>query len=136
MGQHSVAKAPSVTSTKMVRATKTITRAQRGRFASIWVVGLSIFVVAAIAGVFVVRPIPMPTGVSDKSISGIEEKRVGSIIVRRGDNNCEHKSFDNQTGEIAVVSAVCSQGVTLDAKGVPVPTGTIRTMSSISKSFR
>jgi hypothetical protein len=61
---------------------------------------------------------------------------VGAIIVRRGDNNCEHKSFDNQTGEIAVVSTACSNGVTLDAKGVPVPTGTIRTMSSISKSFR
>jgi hypothetical protein len=73
--------------------------------------------------------------VASKLAAREEGNVVGSIMLHSPANVCRHKTFDNRTGQIADASTPCSDAV-VDDKGVPVPMGTVRTMDSISKSFR
>ena len=98
----------------------------------VFAVGASIAVVAAFAVVFSTAPAP----VLENGASRIDPNSVATIVMRSGTNGCQQKSFNNQTGQISDQTSPCPNDVVLDAKGVPIPTGTIHTLNSISKSFK
>ena len=77
-----------------------------------------------------------PSPIAENSTLRAETNSVGTIVLRPGANGCQHRTFNNRTGEISETATPCHDNVVLDAKGVPIPTGTIRTINSISKSFR
>jgi len=77
----------------------------------------------------------LPSVVASKSASSGEAHVVGSIMVHSAAEACQHRTFNNRTGQIADAGTPCND-VVLDAKGIPVPLGTVRTIDSISKSFR
>jgi hypothetical protein len=107
---------------------------KRGRLAKmcfgVIAAGVSIAGVAMVAMVFITAP---PPG-DESSRSG--PNGVGTIVLHSGSSGCQQKSFDNQTGQISDQSSPCNGGVVLDAKGMPVPAGTVHTLNSISKSFK
>ena len=109
---------------------------KRGRLATmcfgVIAVGGLIAAVAMVAMVF----IPAPTSVAEKEVSRLEPNSVGTIVLHPSSNGCQQKSFDNQTGQILDQRSSCHNDVALDAKGVPIPSGTIHTLNSISKSFQ
>jgi hypothetical protein len=129
-------KAPSAGTAKMGRAGRAVAKAERSRFAMLWVVGLSLAAAAAIFGFFELPPVLTSAPTTEASILNPDRNRVADIVVQQETGDCEHRSFDNHTGRITNEAGPCPGGVVLDAKGMPVPTGTIKTMSSISKSFK
>jgi len=62
--------------------------------------------------------------------------RVGSIVVQNNNGTCRVMKFDNSTGQTLQTSTHCDEPEVLDSHGVPVPTGTVHRLESISKSFR
>lgn len=58
-----------------------------------------------------------------------------SIYIHPEAGKCQSRTFDNQTGQISETSAGCPVAP-VDAKGMPVPSGTVHTMNSISRSFK
>jgi len=73
---------------------------------------------------------------AENAASRADPNSVGTIILRSGSSDCHQKSFNNQTGQIVDQSSLCHNDVALDANGVPIPSGTIHTLNSISKSFQ
>jgi hypothetical protein len=62
--------------------------------------------------------------------------QTGTVVVQSDTQRCEVAKFDNQTGQaVDGFKPSCSNAVVLDSHGIPVPTGTIRRLDSISKSF-
>jgi hypothetical protein len=108
---------------------------KRGRLArmcfGIIAVGGLIAAVAMVAMVF----IPAPS-IAEKEVSRAEPKSVGTIVLHSSSSGCQQKTFDNRTGQILDQPSSCHNDVVLDAKGVPIPSGTIHTLNSISKSFQ
>jgi hypothetical protein len=115
---------------------KTGASQKRGRLATmcfgIIAVGGLIAAVAIVAMVF----IPAPTSTTEKEASRAEPKSVGTIVLHSSSSDCQQKSFDNRTGQILNQPSSCHNDVVLDAKGMPIPSGTIHTLNSISKSFQ
>jgi hypothetical protein len=115
---------------------KAVASRKRGRLVKmcfgVIAVGVSVAAVAMVAMVFITAP--PPTVKSEGS--RFEPNSVGTIVLHSGSSGCQEKSFDNQTGQISDQSSPCHGDVVLDAKGVPVPAGTIHTLNSISKSFK
>jgi len=74
-------------------------------------------------------------GVQD-AVTRAEPNSVGTIVLHSGPSGCQQKSFDNQTGQILNQPSSCHNDVVLDAKGMPIPAGTVHTLNSISKSFQ
>ena len=109
---------------------------RRGRLAKmcfgVLAVGASIAAVAMVGMVFIPAPPPRVEKVASRS----EPKSAGTIVLRSGSSGCQERSFDNQTGQISDQSSPCRSDVVLDARGMPVPAGTIHTLNSISKSFK
>jgi hypothetical protein len=110
---------------------------KRGRLAkmcfSIIAVGGLIAAVAMVAMVF----IPAPISIAEKKeVSRAEPSSVGTIVLHSSTSGCQQKSFDNRTGHILDQPSSCHNDVVLDAKGMPIPSGTIHTLNSISKSFQ
>ncbi|MGB6749404.1 MAG: hypothetical protein WBC94_00990 [Xanthobacteraceae bacterium] len=64
-----------------------------------------------------------------------QEMRIGTIEVQTGQDQCDLLKFDNDSGRTINESKSCHGNVALDAHGVPVPTGTVHRLDSISKSF-
>ena len=95
-------------------------------------VGVLITAIAMVAMVF----IPLPPAKVEKVASRSEPNSVGTIVLHSGSSGCQEKSFNNQTGQISDQSSSCGSEVVLDARGMPVPAGTIHTLNSISKSFK
>ena len=95
-------------------------------------VGVLITAVAMVAMVF----IPLPPPKVEKVESRSEPNSVGTIVLHSGSSGCQEKSFNNQTGQISDRSSQCPSDVVLDARGMPVPIGTLHTLNSISKSFK
>ncbi len=60
---------------------------------------------------------------------------MGTIEFQTDQNRCDLMKFDNDTGRTIAAPSNCQNNVTLDAHGIPVPTGTIHRLDSISKSF-
>jgi hypothetical protein len=65
----------------------------------------------------------------------VQEMRIGTIEVQTGQDQCDVLKFDNDTGRTINESKSCHDNAALDAHGVPVPTGTVHRLDSISKSF-
>jgi hypothetical protein len=64
-----------------------------------------------------------------------DSARTGKIIVQTDLDHCRQATFDNDNGRIVGNDGPCNDNVVLDAHGVPVPTGTIHRLNSISKAF-
>jgi hypothetical protein len=115
---------------------KASARQRRGRLAKmcfgVVVVGALLAAVAMVAMVF----IPAPPPSVEKAASRSEPNNSGTIVLHSGPSGCRERSFDNQTGQISDQSSPCHSDVVLDARGMPVPAGTIHTLNSISKSFK
>jgi hypothetical protein len=108
----------------------------RGRLAKmllgIFTVGASIAVVAVLAIGFSAAPAPVvEDGASHAASNG-----VATIVLHSSTSGCQQRSFNNRTGQISDQTSPCHNDVVLDAKGMPMPTGTIHTLNSISKSFK
>jgi hypothetical protein len=98
----------------------------------VFAVGVSIAVVAVLAIGFSTAPAP----VVENGASHADPNSVATIVLHSGTSGCQQKSFNNQTGQISDQTSQCHNDVILDAKGMPVPTGTIHTLNSISNSFK
>ena len=77
-----------------------------------------------------------PTQVANNAASRPAANTSGRIVLHPDEKGCESRRFDNQTGQISEAAGPCRNETRLDAKGLPMPTGTVNTMQSISKSFR
>jgi hypothetical protein len=95
-------------------------------------VAASIAGVAALATGF--RTTSSPT--AEMATSGADIQGVGTIVLPSGANGCQHKTFDNRTGQISESGIPCQSAVAVDANGVPIPLGTVHTLNAISKSFK
>jgi hypothetical protein len=75
--------------------------------------------------------------ISSKSLRpvDVQEARIGTIEVQTGQDQCDVLKFDNDTGRTISDSKSCHNNVALDAHGVPIPTGTVHRLDSISRSF-
>lgn len=60
---------------------------------------------------------------------------VGKVVVETNKQNCEILKFDNYAGRTMDISTRCQKTVVFDAKGFPVPLGTVHRLDSISRSF-
>ena len=95
-------------------------------------------VAASIAGVAALtagfRTTSSPVG--EMARSGADIQSVGTIVLPSGANGCQHRTFDNRTGQISQSASPCQSAVAVDANGVPIPLGTVHTLNAISKSFK
>ena len=98
----------------------------------VFAVGASIAVVAVLAMDFSTASAP----VVENGVSHADPNSVATIVLRSSTSGCQQRSFNNQTGQISDQTSSCHDDVVLDAKGMPVPTGTVHTLNSISKSFK
>ena len=92
-------------------------------------------VLIAVVAVLATQFGTLPMLVASNLAAGEEGNTVGSIMLHSPAEACRHKTFNNRTGQIADAGTPCTD-VVIDDKGVPVPLGTVRTMGSISRSFR
>jgi hypothetical protein len=97
----------------------------------IFAAAASIAVVAVLATGFGTAPAPVENGASHA-----DPNSVATIVLHSSASGCQQRSFNNQTGQISDQTSSCHNDVVLDAKGMPMPTGTIHTLNSISKSFK
>ncbi|HTC02091.1 MAG TPA: hypothetical protein VK749_01720 [Xanthobacteraceae bacterium] len=98
----------------------------------VFAVGASIAVVAVLAIGFSTAP----ALVVENEASHADPNSVATIVMHSSSSGCQQRSFNNQTGQISDQTSPCHNDVVVDAKGLPVPTGTIHTLNSISKSFK
>jgi hypothetical protein len=101
---------------------------------------LGVFAVGSLIAVVAVFAIGFSTGPAPIDANGAashpEPNSVATIILRSNSSGCQQRSFNNQTGQISDQTSPCHNDVVLDAKGMPIPAGTIHTLNSISKSFK
>jgi hypothetical protein len=99
----------------------------------------SLFAVAAIGGLVVLNifwtsaPPPKLSDVSSPELAA-REAQIGRIEIHNGDGRCQQIKFDNERETTIDNPGPCPKPV-LDARGVPVPQGTIHRLDAISKSF-
>jgi hypothetical protein len=98
----------------------------------VFAIGASIAVVAVLAIGFSTAPAP----VVENGVSHADPNSVATIVLHSSTSGCQQRSFNNLTGQISDQTSPCHSDVVLDAKGMPMPTGTIHTLDSISKSFK
>ena len=98
----------------------------------VFAVGASIAVVAVLAIGLGAAPAP----VVEDGASHVAPNSAAIIVLHSSASGCQQRSFNNQTGQISDQTSPCHNDVVLDAKGMPMPTGTIHTLNSISKSFK
>jgi hypothetical protein len=98
----------------------------------VFAVGASIAIVAVFAIGFSTAPAP----VVENGASHADPDSVATIVLHSSTSGCQQRSFNNQTGQISDQISPCPNDVVLDANGLPMPTGTIHTLNSISKSFK
>jgi hypothetical protein len=128
-------KAQSSTGAKPAHVRKAGAAQRRGRLKKmcfgVVAVGVLIAAVAIVAMVFTAPP-----STAEKVAFRSEPKSAGTIVLHSGLSGCQERSFDNQTGQISDQPSPCHSDVILDARGMPLPSGTIHTLNSISKSFK
>lgn len=77
-----------------------------------------------------------PSSDREAKSASVAMPQTGTVVVQSDTMRCEVAKFDNQTGQsVEGFKPSCSNAVVLDSHGIPVPTGTIRRLDSISKSF-
>jgi hypothetical protein len=135
MSQSPLPKPQSAPGAKVAHMRKAGAGQKRRRLAKmslgVFAVGASIAVVAVLAIGFGAAPAPVENGTSHADPNG-----VATIVLHSSTSGCQQRSFNNQTGQISDQTSPCHNDVVLDAKGMPMPTGTIHTLNSISKSFK
>jgi hypothetical protein len=92
----------------------------------------SIGAVVALSGVLQTSP----SQIVDNSVSGAPANATGTIVLHPHETGCLTRTFDNRTGQILETPTPCKGETRYDANGRPIATGTMRTMDSISKSFK
>jgi hypothetical protein len=100
---------------------------------------LGVFAVGALivaVAVFAIGISTAPAPVAENGASHAEPSSVATIVLHSSTSGCQQRSFNNQTGQISDQTSPCHNDVVLDAKGMPMPTATIHTLNSISKSFK
>ena len=106
---------------------------KRRRFAKmslgVFAVAASITVVAVLAIGFGAAPAP----VAENAASHADPNSVATIVLRSNTSGCQQRSFNNQTGQISDQISSRHNDVVLDAKGMPVPTGTVHTLNSMQQ---
>ena len=136
MSQNPLPKPQSAQGAKPAHMRKAGASQKRWRLAKmslgVFAVGTSIAVVAVLAIGFSTAPAP----VVENAASHADTNSVGTIVLHSGTSGCQQKSFNNRTGQFSDQTSPCHSDVVLDAKGMPVPTGTIHTLNSISNSFK
>ena len=136
MSQSPLSKPQSAQGAKPAHMRKAGAGRKRGRLAKmalgVFAVGASIAVVAVLAIGFSTAPAP----VAENGASHADPTSVATIVLPSRTSGCQQRSFNNQTGQISDQTSPCRNDVVLDAKGMPVPTGTTHTLNSISKSFK
>jgi hypothetical protein len=136
MSQSSLSKSQSTLGAKPAHMRKAGAGQKRRRLAKmslgVFAVGASIAVVAVLAIGFGTAPAP----VAEKGASHADPSSVATIVLHSSTSGCQQRSFNNQTGQISDQTSPCHNDVVLDAKGLPMPAGTIHTLNSISKSFK
>jgi hypothetical protein len=99
----------------------------------------SLFAIAAIGGLVVMTifwasaPAPKLSDASPPELVA-REAQIGTIEIHDGVGRCQQVKFDNERGTTIDNPGPCPKPV-LDARGVPVPQGTIHRLDAISKSF-
>jgi hypothetical protein len=135
MSQSPLSKPQSTPGAKPAHMRKAGVGQKRGQLAKmslgVFAVGVSIAVVAVLAIGFSTAPAPVENGASHADPNG-----AATIVLHSSTGGCQQRSFNNQTGQISDQTSSCHNDVVLDAKGMPMPTGTIHTLNSISKSFK
>jgi len=135
MSQSPLPKPQSVPGAKPAHMRKAGVGQKRRRLAKmllgVFAVGASIAVVAVLAIGFSTASAPVENGASHADPNG-----AATIVLHSSTGGCQQRSFNNQTGQISDQTSSCHNDVVLDAKGMPMPTGTIHTLNSISKSFK
>jgi hypothetical protein len=136
VSQSPLSKPQSVPGAKPSHLRKTGAGQKRRRLAKmslgVFAVGASIAVVAVLAIGFSTAPAP----VVENGAPHADPSSVATIVLHSSTSGCQQRSFNNQTGQISDQTSPCHNDVVLDAKGLPMPTGTIHTLNSISKSFK
>jgi hypothetical protein len=137
MSQSPLPKSQSVQGAKPANVRKAGAGQKRRRTAKmslgVFTVGALIAVVAVLAIGFSTAPAPVD---ANGAASHPDPNSVATIILRSNSSGCQQRSFNNQTGQISEQTSPCHNDVVLDAKGMPIPAGTIHTLNSISKSFK
>jgi hypothetical protein len=135
MSQSPLPKPQSAQGAKVAHMRKAGVGQKRRRLAKmslgVFAVGASIAVAAVLAIGFSTAPAPVENGASHADPNG-----AATIVLHSSTSGCQQRSFNNQTGQISDQTSPCHNDVVLDAKGMPMPTGTIHTLNSISKSFK
>jgi hypothetical protein len=134
--QNSSPKPQSAQSARPTRMRKAGASQKRRRLAKMSLGVLAVGALIAVVAVFAIGFSTAPAPVVENGTSRGDPNNVATIVMRSGTNGCQQRSFNNQTGQISNQTSKCHNGVVLDAKGVPVPAGTIHTLNSISKSFK
>lgn len=135
MSQSPLLKAQSLQGTKPAHMRKAASQ-KRARLTKmcfgVFAAGALIAAVAMVTMVFITVPPPN----AESRASRADPNSVGTIVLHPGPGGCQQKSFDNRTGQFSDQPSSCHDDMVLDAKGMPVPAGTIHTLNSISKSFK
>ncbi len=71
----------------------------------------------------------------DSAATGVAASATAAILIHPEAKDCRSKTFDNRSGLIWDNADPCPD-TPVDASGVPVPLGTVNTLSSIRKSFK
>lgn len=69
------------------------------------------------------------------SSTNSQDSQAGTVVVQSGQDACDILKFDNNTGRTIDSSQHCHSSVVRDARGTPVPMGTVHRLNSISRSF-
>ena len=113
-----------------------VAKIERSGSATAWLWGVSLAVLASGSGLFLLLQEQMSRPAIERKASTFSQDSTASIILNQNSKNCRHRLFDNQTGRFTDATTPCPPEIPLDAKGHPVPMGTVHTMNEISKSFR
>ena len=89
----------------------------------------------AVIAKFAAERIQQSIANEDVQAGNANDVRVGSVSQQSDKGRCELVKFDNYTGRTLENSKHCETTVVRDARGVPVPVGTVHRLDSISKSF-
>ena len=136
MSQSPLPKPQSAQGAKPAHMRKAGASQKRRRLAKM---SLDVFAVGALivaVAVFAIGFSTAPAPVAENGASHADPSSVATIVLHSSASGCQQRSFNNQTGQISDQTSPCHNDVVLDAKGLPMPTGTIHTLNSISKSFK
>jgi hypothetical protein len=136
MSQSPLPKPQSAQGAKPAHMRKAGASQKRRRLAkmSLGVFALGALIVAV--AVFAIGISTAPAPVAENGASHADPSGVATIVLHSSASGCQQRSFNNRTGQISDQTSPCHNDVVLDAKGMPMPTGTIHTLNSISKSFK